>query len=233
MGLDSVELVMEVEKAFNIRIPDREAEKIITVGDFHNCVWRYLEEKQNDKCVSQQLFYKLRRLLADAFQLKKEEIHLNVSPENIFPQEDRRTKYHNFAATNQLQLPDLELTKPWSDFLVVIGIVTILGGLAWSVLMIYFFDCSKWTLLIPVAGIILTSSISRMLDGKRTIIPPQSIREFTQKVLSLNYAALATASGHNRKEVESVINHIIINKVGVEPEEVKPESRLGDDLGVD
>lgn len=32
-SLDTVELIMEFEKEFNIQIPDEEAEKITTVGD--------------------------------------------------------------------------------------------------------------------------------------------------------------------------------------------------------
>ena len=39
-SLDSVELIMEFEKAFDNQIPDEEAEKIATVGD----VIKYLEE---------------------------------------------------------------------------------------------------------------------------------------------------------------------------------------------
>jgi acyl carrier protein len=40
-SLDIVELVMEFEKAFNIEIPDEDAEKLRTVGD----AIRYLNEK--------------------------------------------------------------------------------------------------------------------------------------------------------------------------------------------
>ncbi len=40
-SLDTVELVMEFEKAFNIQIPDEDAEKIATVGD----AIRYLQSK--------------------------------------------------------------------------------------------------------------------------------------------------------------------------------------------
>ncbi len=32
-SLDTVELIMELEKEFNVQIPDEEAEKIATVGD--------------------------------------------------------------------------------------------------------------------------------------------------------------------------------------------------------
>ncbi|MBI3786951.1 MAG: acyl carrier protein [Ignavibacteriales bacterium] len=40
-SLDTVELVMEFEKAFNVQIPDEDAEKIATVGDAIN----YLKSK--------------------------------------------------------------------------------------------------------------------------------------------------------------------------------------------
>ena len=39
-SLDTVELIMEFEKEFNVSIPDDQAEKISTVGD----VLKYIEE---------------------------------------------------------------------------------------------------------------------------------------------------------------------------------------------
>lgn len=41
-SLDTVELIMEFEKEFNISIPDEAAEKIVTVGD----AITYLEENK-------------------------------------------------------------------------------------------------------------------------------------------------------------------------------------------
>ena len=40
-SLDTVELIMEFEKDFDVTIPDEDAEKIVTVGDALN----YLNEK--------------------------------------------------------------------------------------------------------------------------------------------------------------------------------------------
>lgn len=37
-SLDTVELIMELEKEFNIQIPDEAAEKIATVGDVINYI---------------------------------------------------------------------------------------------------------------------------------------------------------------------------------------------------
>jgi len=46
MGLDSVELLVEVENTFIIKIPDTEASHITTVGDFYDAVWRQLQNMQ-------------------------------------------------------------------------------------------------------------------------------------------------------------------------------------------
>jgi len=40
-SLDAVELVMELEEEFDIDIPDKDAEKLLTIGD----ALRYIEEK--------------------------------------------------------------------------------------------------------------------------------------------------------------------------------------------
>lgn len=47
MGLDSVELIMDVEKYFNIQIPDREAEEITTVQKMVDCVVKHLSITDN------------------------------------------------------------------------------------------------------------------------------------------------------------------------------------------
>ena len=44
-SLDTVELIMELEKEFDISIPDDHAEKIATVGD----AVKYVEENVNSK----------------------------------------------------------------------------------------------------------------------------------------------------------------------------------------
>jgi len=56
MGLDSIELVMEVEKHFSISIPDREAEKAYTVGKLVDCVARILDIKGYDFTLRENTF---------------------------------------------------------------------------------------------------------------------------------------------------------------------------------
>ena len=43
MGLDTVDLLITVEKHFGISIPDQEAETITTVGDYYRVVWEHMQ----------------------------------------------------------------------------------------------------------------------------------------------------------------------------------------------
>lgn len=233
MGLDSVEILMKVEDTFGIKIPDREAEQILTVGDFHDAVWRHLEGRHSDKCKSQMLFYKLRRSFADAYGFSPPRFLLDTSPEDIFPKDKRREVYFGFAETTSLKLPELSLTKPWATLLTSFGIITIFGGLAASLVLINFFDVTKWTLLLPVAGIMLTLLLSGLFDPMRTVVRAKTVREFTDQTLALNYATFVTEIGTNRREMEKVINQIISDMAGLDFEEITPAKKIADDLGID
>jgi hypothetical protein len=233
MGLDSVEILMKVENTFGISIPDEEAEKILTVGDFHDSVWRHLTGKHSDKCKSQHLFYTLRKSFADSFGCSPREVTLDISPELIFPRASRRQRYLGFADSVNLKLPPLVLTSRWLTFLKIYALLTIIGGLAISVVLIGIFDYSKWTLLTLVIPILLTLLLSKLLDPKRIVIEEATMKEFIQRTLPLNYPVVIANEGTNRQEMETVINYIIADMAGLEIEEVTSDKKIGYDLGID
>src|SRR5689334_1009717 len=110
MGLDSVELVIKVEKAFGINIPDEEAETLYTVGLLQDCVWKHLQAKQSSYCNSQFVFYKLRGELIERFQYSKQDLHPATSMNHIFPEQNRRRAFKDFGNALNLKLPELTLT---------------------------------------------------------------------------------------------------------------------------
>lgn len=65
MGLDSVELVMEVEKHFSISIPDPEAEKAYTVGRLVDCVAKIIDVKGYDFSLRENTFGLFKKALLD------------------------------------------------------------------------------------------------------------------------------------------------------------------------
>lgn len=65
MGLDSVELVMEVEDYFAISIPDAEAQNIYTVQNMVDCIARHLSVSSNDERFKHALFEKIKSFLIE------------------------------------------------------------------------------------------------------------------------------------------------------------------------
>lgn len=233
MGLDSVELLVNVEKAFGITISNFEAEKITTVGDIHTIVWRNVQGRQSMRCKSQQLYYKLRYTLINKFKVAKEDVVLSASLNDIFPQTNRRLLYRRLEKELQLRLPQLVLPAIWANVLRITGFMLIPGMLVWSLVLVNVFNYTKWLYLLPVLGILGTVFISNILDPVRTVFHPETIKGFTKMVLSNNYATLIQEEGTNRKEMELIINNIVADIAGLELHEITPEKKIHDDLGID
>lgn len=233
MGLDSVEILIEVEHAFGIKIPDSEAEKIITVGDFHNSVWRHLEGRHIEKCHSQALFYRLRSDLASKNGIDRSQITLKTAPNDLWPVNSRRRDYGQFQQNSGLRLPALELPTPWSDLLAWASVFVVVGSLVTEFILVNFFDFSAWIWLCTLLAILIIVGISELLDPLRTRVAQSDMREFTMQVLKNNYKAIVKDAGTNRREMEAVINQIIADKVGLDLVELEPGKRIADDLGVD
>ena len=76
MGLDAVELVLAVEKVFDIEIPDEEAGKIVTVGELHEYVFAELTRLDRPNRNRDIIYDLLRNVIC--FQL-------GVKPERVVP----------------------------------------------------------------------------------------------------------------------------------------------------
>ena len=74
MGLDSVELVMAFEDEFGIDIPDEDAIQMVTVGDVFEWLKPRIATTDPIACLTQRVFYQLRRALVQNYSLKRSEI---------------------------------------------------------------------------------------------------------------------------------------------------------------
>lgn len=61
--LDSVELLIAIERAFDIKISDQEAASVITMGDLYEAVAAKLQGAGGEKCRTSMAFYRVRRAL--------------------------------------------------------------------------------------------------------------------------------------------------------------------------
>lgn len=73
-GLDGVELVLALEEEFGVDIKNHHAENILTVGEMFAYLKSRLRETPADECMTQRIFYQLRRALIANYNLDRRAI---------------------------------------------------------------------------------------------------------------------------------------------------------------
>jgi acyl carrier protein len=110
VGLDSVEFVLATEEAFQIAIPDTDAEKLLTPRDVVDYVYARVGSGPDFGCLEQRAFYRLRRASMRLFQTERSAIKPATRWEAVLPTRDTR---HNWRllhqATGTPQWPRLTL----------------------------------------------------------------------------------------------------------------------------
>ena len=127
MGLDSVELLISVEEKFGIRIDDSEAEKIYTVQDFVNSVYSKITTNPNEKCITQIVFYRIRKAILD-LKLTDKEIKPETKISELFTQSELKEKWYLLKSEIGLELPELvalDLNPELDSHVKIFGIKTI------------------------------------------------------------------------------------------------------------
>ncbi len=118
MGLDGIELVMDVEDRFGISIRDDEAERIVTVGDLTQLVLSRIAARERHVCPTLRSFLMLR---ADVRQLMADGA-LRIRPHqrivDVIPNHHRRAFWQSLeqrlgTAPPSLQRPAIVRKAIW------------------------------------------------------------------------------------------------------------------------
>src|SRR5688572_12249624 len=104
MGLDSIELVIEVEDRFKVKLPDAECERIRTVADLAALVIARLP-KSNVVCPTARGFFEFRRLLTTHAATERSAVYPQIRLDSLFPPE-RRNLWKQLCRVDR-RLPDL------------------------------------------------------------------------------------------------------------------------------
>lgn len=93
MGLDLVELVLGIEDAFHIAIPNTEAARIRTPRHLVEYVSTRLDTGPSDVCLTQRAFYRLRSAAMRVFELPRTAVTVDAAWPQLLPSYERR---HNW-----------------------------------------------------------------------------------------------------------------------------------------
>ena len=230
MGLDTVELVMDVEESFGIEIPDDDAQKIITVGDLFEFVKSQTELVPAGTCLTAATFYDIRRGLADAGITKR--FGPSTLLVEIAPQHDRRPFWTKLARNTQLKLP--ELVRP--SWIVVLNVLVTCGASTLIALVASGRDVSGT--IFVVTGIACLFFIGWLTSVVTTPFATQFATDFgtfrglSERVLALNAPTLKNKHGAmGPNDIWVILRELIVNQLGVDADEVTPTASFVKDLG--
>lgn len=85
VGLDSVELILAFEEEFGVDIPNDDAERMVTVGDVFEWLKVRLASADPIACLTQRIFYKLRRALVENYSLQRRSITPDTRLTDLLP----------------------------------------------------------------------------------------------------------------------------------------------------
>src|ERR1051325_3146166 len=164
MGLDMVELVMDVETEFGINLPDQRLQNVRTVGDLTDCVAASLVADHAAACPSAARFFRLRAAWSAPGLAVRRRIRPGAQVRDLIPWADRRRAWR---ALCQAGLRPPRLRAPaWIRWpLYVIGAL----GIA-AVAVVSFFSPSIMSWAVLPLGFILISLAALALE------PPRGIR---------------------------------------------------------
>lgn len=236
MGLDTVELVMVVEETFDITIPNRDAEKIQTVGD----LWRYVADRvllsDVAPCLSAAAFYRVRRALMETFGLAREQVRPGLELDPVVPREVRSEHWKRFGRALGVEPPGLVPTEALLLRLneaFRLWILTCALGLAAGLVI----PRAAWVVL---ALTILFGGLSGLSVVHLRVWPSASeLAPACQTVGNLSHAvAFALAAEEGREEekwsratVREAVRSLVIDRLGVSPDVVTDDAHFVYDLG--
>jgi acyl carrier protein len=229
MGLDLVELIIEVEEAFGFSIPDYEASRITTVGDLYEYILKHRFQGKSEACLSSVAFYKIRKGMMSTWHIPRKEIRLSSKISSLIPK-SHRSAWKDLEKTILLQLPGL--TRPISlkilATLAIIGI-SIMVMIMLSTILNWF---SLWPALFAAGA--TGYLLYKITEPFEINIPSafSTVEKLTKKVLSANYGKISDECNRsNDKEVWQSLQTIISEFLAIRVIDIKKESHFVKDLG--
>ena len=229
MGLELVELVMEVEETFGIIVSDDTAPQLRTVGQLHDYILECRRQTQQQGCPTGHVFRDVRRVLTETTSLPRQAIRPSTELKTILPPRIRRRVWKRLQQEAQGRLRGLCLPFRLGPVLaggcLVAGVIgaamimplvgfvhaVVLGGTTLvAMLLVTFFVTRPFALAFP-------HGVATVGDAARATLPPGYEVAVKQQMTD--------------EEVWVKLQKIVADTLGVKVEKVTPSARFVEDLG--
>ena len=232
MGLDTVELVMEVEDEFGITIPDSAASEIHTVGDLVSlCMDRILASK-TARCESLPCFLSMRRLVREVLKDPELRIRPRDKVEESLESSDRQRFWKRLPELLACE-PRALRRPPWLRNTLVATVLAFPFVLMSTVPLMFEFFVPEFLVLISFATFGFGIALYLLTLRFRTRTPDgyTTFGDITTRMVGLKIATNPPANVEY-DNVFSIVKRIVVEQLGAEDDEVVADARFVEDLGV-
>jgi len=228
MGLDSVEIVMELEERFGLAISDEDWMKIATPRQAIELIEDHLTIQDDPPCQTQRAFYRLRRVLMGLWGVGRGEIELETPLRRHVRFEEERAFWQ--ALKERLgarRWPEPDLSPRWH--LVLWG-GTVAPLIVGPIMTVAAPDIAVAALMAAgLAAIGVHRGLSALLRPRRIHIPTSF-----QTVCDLvPFAVSAEGIAWSRKQIEQGVKEVTLRVLHIEEGQYGVDLRFVEDLGMD
>ncbi len=226
MGLDGVELVMEVEDRFDISIPDDHAEHMRTVGDMCDYLSTRARSFLDCPCPTASHFYTLRRVLINQFGIERSGVRPTTPMKDLFPQETRFEDWRRLSDQLGSALPPLR----WPRFAPLLCLCLFVAPIVATMLVPHLA-----TFLLATVGSIVLLIVGYRVGRRWVLLIPEgaaTVGALTRTLVKNVYLPTDRDPAELEAWIRNQVFDIVSDVLNVERGSVKLESRFVEDLGM-
>jgi acyl carrier protein len=240
MGLEGVEIVMEVEDAFDITLLDSEAEKVRTPRDLIELVMGKVGRADVAVCLTQRAFHRLRRAFMTELNVKRAGFSLDLPMQQLLPLDTRRLVLARISGQlGVAKPPDLERPHWLKTLLAAVSLMpgiaiafALSPGPASGSLLVNLIRSFNWLPGILAFFCLLILGIS-MTKKCATEFPARlrTVRGMTRWLVANNPQLLGAPPGQwSRELVAEKVRDIVITHFG--EKKYREDARFVEDMGM-
>ena len=220
MGGDSADLVAAIEDAFQVHFEDEEIERTGTVGDLYNLLLTKLPcGEPSGRCASSLAFYRLRRGMVERFSVSRKEVKPSTLMDAIAPKRNRRRNWKAMSMALDLKLPGLQAPS-W--LLWTVGVLSLAGGV--------LVGPNPATMMGGITIFFLLGCVALLPFCTEFSAP--TVGDMARQVAIMNFVKLV-GNRLSEAEVWETLRQVFVAEVCVKAEDVTPDAKIVDDLGID
>lgn len=210
---DIGDLLLKVEKSFDIKFADSELTNVTTFGELCDHIANKIELESSEDCTTQQGFYKLRQSISDSLNFNISEL----TPETLITQFLPRPK--RIAKVKELEKHlgfKLNILRPKHS----ISGALMLSLLASLVMLFFQWKVGVLGLSISIFGLWLADKLGKELDLT-------NLGEIAEKMTRENYLqSRRNPKTFNKKEVEKVLQDLFSVEFDLEKAELTRDAKF-------